>query len=300
MRVKRAATESTLQPHEAQGMSKEEILGYFYTPTVFTRAKKEWKAPFDPSRFRGLKLLHDLIDAKTGKARAEAGEKLTPRLARKLAEEGAQEVQVNKEDLVGHYLAVDVINEKTGEIFAEAGDELTEALLGQVEEAEIAELPLLSLEQAMDGTPIIRNTLLIDKNADPRGRGSVDIYRVMRPGEPPTLETAEALFQGLFFDSERYDLSAVGRVKMNARLGIQAEDTVRTLRKEDILSILKVLIELKDGRGEIDDIDQSRQSARALGRRTDGEPVSGRPPARRRARHPRAHELGRDRHRDAA
>ncbi|MEC9167678.1 MAG: DNA-directed RNA polymerase subunit beta, partial [Pseudomonadota bacterium] len=100
----------------------------------------------------------------------------------------------------------------------------------------------------------IRNTLALDKNAS-REDALVDIYRVMRPGEPPTLETAETLFNGLFFDSERYDLSAVGRVKMNARLNQETDDQLRTLRKEDILAILKVLVELKDGRGEIDDID---------------------------------------------
>ena len=102
--------------------------------------------------------------------------------------------------------------------------------------------------------PYIRNTLMTDKNAG-REEALIDIYRVMRPGEPPTLETAEALFKSLFFDPERYDLSAVGRVKMNSRLSLQTEDTVRVLRKEDILAILRVLVELKDGRGEIDDID---------------------------------------------
>ncbi len=116
-------------------MSKEEILAYFYSTTVFTRTKARWKAPFDPSRYRGHKLGHDLVDAKTGKVRAEAGDKLSPRAARKLAEEGLKEIQVGQEDLVGHYLAVDVINEKTGEIFAEAGDEVTEPLLGAIEEA---------------------------------------------------------------------------------------------------------------------------------------------------------------------
>ena len=112
---------------------------------------------------------------------------------------------------------------------------------------------MLSIDHVSVG-PYIRNTLLIDKNAT-REDALIDIYRVMRPGEPPTLETAEALFHSLFFDSERYDLSAVGRVKMNSRLGLETADTVRVLRKEDILAILKVLVELKDGRGEIDDID---------------------------------------------
>jgi len=253
LRTKRAAESKALQPHEAQGMSKEEILAHFYGTTVFARTKSEWKAQFDPSRYRGHKLAHDLVDAKTGTVRAEAGEKLSPRAARRLAEEGLKEILVGKEDLIGNYLAIDVINEQTGEIFAEAGDEVTEQLLNAIEEAAIGELPVLALDQ-VSGGPYIRNTLQIDKNAA-REDALIDIYRVMRPGEPPTLETAETLFHGLFFDAERYDLSAVGRVKMNARLGLETADTVRTLRKEDILAILKMLVELKDGRGEIDDID---------------------------------------------
>ena len=100
----------------------------------------------------------------------------------------------------------------------------------------------------------MRNTLFSDKNTN-RDEALIDIYRVMRPGEPPTLETAEALFHGLFFDAERYDLSSVGRVKMNARLGQEVEDSVRVLRKQDILEIMKILTDLKDGKGEIDDID---------------------------------------------
>jgi DNA-directed RNA polymerase subunit beta len=253
LRAQRLAESKTLLPTEAQGMSKEEILGYFYNTTVFTFGKKGWKAPFDPTRFRGVKLAHDLVDAKTGKVRAEVGAKMTPRLARKLAEDGLEEIIVARDELLGRYLAIDVVNEQTGEIYAEAGDEITETLLDQVEAGKIAELPVLSIDHVSIG-PYIRNTLLVDKNAT-REDALIDIYRVMRPGEPPTLETAEALFKSLFFDGERYDLSAVGRVKMNSRLSLQTEDTVRTLRKEDILAILKVLVELKDGRGEIDDID---------------------------------------------
>ena len=120
-------------------------------------------------------------------------------------------------------------------------------------DAGVTELPVLAIDHVSVG-PYIRNTLQLDKNAT-REDALIDIYRVMRPGEPPTLETAETLFRSLFFDGERYDLSAVGRVKMNSRLSLKTEDTFRTLRKEDILSILKVLVELKDGRGEIDDID---------------------------------------------
>src|SRR5260370_3486016 len=254
LRAQRLAEGKTLLPSEAQGMSKEEILGYFYNTTVFTFGKKGWKAPFDPTRLRGVKLAHALIDARTGKVRVEAGAKMTPRLARKLAEDGLEEILVARDELLGRYLAIDVVNEQTGEIYAEAGDEITETLLDQVEAGKIAELPVLSIDHVSIG-PYIRNTLLIDKNAT-REDALIDIYRVMRPGEPPTLETAEALFKSLFFDGERYDLSAVGRVKMNSRLSLQTADTVRTLRKLEVLELLSVLFEPYEGRGEIDHIDQ--------------------------------------------
>ena len=200
----------------------------------------------------------DLIDADTGEVRVQAGERMTPRLGRRLREAGLANVLAPHEELIGRYFAQDLINEETGEVYFEAGDEITEAALQLLEETGAAELPVLDIDLVSRGAdskgPYIRSTLAIDKNAT-REDALIDIYRVMRPGEPPTLETAETLFNSLFFDPERYDLSAVGRVKMNSRLGVDAEDTVRVLRKQDILAILNVLVDLKDGRGEIDDID---------------------------------------------
>ena len=178
---------------------------------------------------------------------------MTPRTARRLREAGLDRDPGPRRGTDRPLSRLDLINEETGEIYAEAGDEITAAALAQLVEAGIDELPVLDIDHVTVG-PYIRNTLAIDKNAT-REDALIDIYRVMRPGEPPTLETAEALFNSLFFDAERYDLSAVGRVKMNSRLALETDDTVRTLRKEDILAILKVLVELKDGRGEIDDID---------------------------------------------
>src|SRR5271168_4877050 len=244
------------------GMSADEILGFFYDTVVFSHSKKGWQTPFDPARMRGIKLVRDLVDAKTGKTAAEAGAKMTARLAKKLQENGLKHQLVTVEDLIGRYAAADLINEETGEIFVEAGDELTAAIIEQVEQAGIATLPTLAIDHVNVG-PYMRNTFAADRNRT-REDALIDIYRVMRPGEPPTLDTAEALFQGLFFDNERYDLSAVGRVKMNSRLSVLpperfdpagAGDQVRVLRKADILAILKVLTDLKDGRGEIDDID---------------------------------------------
>ncbi|WP_158046460.1 DNA-directed RNA polymerase subunit beta [Skermanella pratensis] len=242
-----------LQPYEAQGMSKEEILGTFYDSIVYERAANGWKTPFNADRMKGIKLVGDLIDAKTGAVMAEAGTKMTPRAIRKLVDQGLEEQLVATEELAGRYLAADLINEKTGEVFHEAGDELSLVDIEKLEKAGVSSIPVLAIDHINVGS-YIRNTMAADRNAS-REDALIDIYRVMRPGEPPTLESAEALFNGLFFDQERYDLSAVGRVKMNARLGFKTDDQVRVLRKEDILSILKVLVELKDGRGEIDDID---------------------------------------------
>ena len=242
-----------LQPYEAQGMSKEEILNTFYDSIVYERAANGWKTPFNADRMKGVKLVGDLIDAKTGSVMAEAGTKITPRLARKLIEQGLEEQLVATEELAGRYLAADLINEQTGEVYHEAGDELSLTDIEKLEKGGVTSIPVLAIDHINVGS-YIRNTMAADRNAS-REDALIDIYRVMRPGEPPTLESAEALFNGLFFDQERYDLSAVGRVKMNARLGFKTDDQVRVLRKEDILAILKVLVELKDGRGEIDDID---------------------------------------------
>ncbi|NQW52404.1 MAG: DNA-directed RNA polymerase subunit beta, partial [Rhodospirillales bacterium] len=248
------AKNQTLDPSEAQGLSPEEILSAFYGQVVYTREKDGWNTPFESESMRGVKLTHDLVNGKTGKSVADAGTKMTPRLLNKLKEAGLKDIRVSAEELIGRYAALDVINEKTGEIYVEAGQEITEAVLEMFDENEIDLLPTLAIDHVNVG-PYIRNTLAADKNSN-REEALLDIYRVMRPGEPPTLEQAETLFQGLLFDIDRYDLSPVGRVKMNMRLDFEnVPDTQRTLRREDILAVVKVLHGLKDGRGEIDDID---------------------------------------------
>ncbi|MGE3770155.1 MAG: DNA-directed RNA polymerase subunit beta [Bdellovibrionales bacterium] len=252
MRTKREKAGKTLMPYEAQGMSKEEILSTFYRTQMYKKDKKGWRTEYDADAFKGIKLAFDLVNASTGKVVAEAGSKITPRLAKKLAEDKLKEILVKDEELVGHYLATDIIDEKTGQVLFEAGDEITSKIMNQLSETQ-KELPLLAIDHISTGG-YIRNTLAADRNHS-REEALIDIYRVMRPGEPPTLESAEALFRGLFFDMERFDLSTVGRVKMNARLDQQTDDSLRVLRKADILSILKILHNLKDGRGEVDDID---------------------------------------------
>ncbi len=237
----------------ALGLDSEEILHTFYKTVTYKLTKNGWKTPFDAQRFKGIKPAVDLIDAKTGQVVVEAGKKITPRLARKIAEDGVKDLLVQDSELHGLYLADELVNEKTGEIYAEAGDEITEKLLAQLKDAGFAELNLLDIDHINNG-PYIRNTLKADK-VESYEQALVEIYRVMRPGEPPTRETAEALFNGLFFDQERYDLSAVGRVKMNMRLELDVPDSMRVLRKEDIIAVIKTLHELRDGKGEVDDID---------------------------------------------
>jgi DNA-directed RNA polymerase subunit beta len=252
LRQARETQGDAAEPVEIRGMDAEEILNTFYGQVVFTHSVKGWARPFDPEAFRGVKLLESLVDADTGEVVADAEAKLTARAVKRIAE-NTREVLVGRTDLLGRFVAEDLVNPETGEIYAEAGEELAEARLAALEAAGIERLPMLAIDQ--QNGPWIRNTLTVDKNSN-RDEALTDIYRVMRPGEPPTPETAEALFRGLFFDPDRYDLSAVGRVKMNMRLGFEnIPDSVRTLRKEDILHTVKILCELKDGRGQIDDID---------------------------------------------
>ncbi|MDB9807665.1 DNA-directed RNA polymerase subunit beta, partial [Amylibacter sp.] len=250
----------------ALGLDQEGVCSAYYDAVdyKFDKKKNSWVTKFFPQRVRGTKPTEDIIDAKTGKVIAEAGTKVTPRTVKKLLEEGkVTEILVPFDTIVGRYVSQDIINEETGAIYVEAGDELTlehdkdgavnGGTLQELLEAGIVKIPTLDIDNINVG-PYIRNTMSVDKNMG-RDTALMDIYRVMRPGEPPTVDAASALFDTLFFDSERYDLSAVGRVKMNMRLQLDAEDTQRTLRKEDIIGVVKALVELRDGKGDIDDID---------------------------------------------
>lgn len=248
----------------ALGMDGQEILSTFYNTVTFKRAKDGWRIPYSAERYKSMKLLADLVDADTGEVVAQAGKKLTARAAKMLAEKGLKEIKATEDDLYGSYLAEDIVNYDTGEIYLEAGDEIDEKTLKVLLDQNVEEINVLDIDHVNIGA-YIRNTLAADKNQS-RQDALFDIYRVMRPGEPPTLETAEAMFNSLFFDPERYDLSAVGRVKMNMRLDLDCPDTVRILRKEDILAVVKTLVELRDGRGEIDDIDNlGNRRVRAVG-----------------------------------
>ncbi|MDA8769945.1 DNA-directed RNA polymerase subunit beta [Planktomarina temperata] len=249
----------------ALGFDQEGIMDAYYETVDYTFKKGSgWVTKFFPERVRGTRPTYDLVDAKTGEMIAEAGKKVTPRAVKKLIDEGAvSDLLVPFDQVVGKFVSKDIINEETGAIYVEAGDELTweldkdgEVIGGSLKDlldAGITTIPVLDIDNVNVGA-YMRNTMAMDKNMS-RDTALMDIYRVMRPGEPPTVDAASALFDTLFFDSERYDLSAVGRVKMNMRLALDAEDTVRTLRREDIVACVKALVDLRDGRGDIDDID---------------------------------------------
>ncbi len=250
----------------ALGLDQESIMNAYYETVEykFDKKSKGWVTKFFPERVRGTRPAFDLVDAKTGEVIAEAGKKITPRAVKQLIDDGkVQNLLLPYEQIVGKFVANDIINEDNGAIYVEAGDELTLELdkdgtviggtLKELVDAGVTSIPVLDIDNINVG-PYMRNTMAADKNMN-RETALMDIYRVMRPGEPPTVDAASTMFDSLFFDSERYDLSAVGRVKMNMRLDLDAEDTQRTLRREDIVACIKALVELRDGKGDVDDID---------------------------------------------
>ena len=247
--------EKNVEPDRTQliGMTREDILKYFYRSQTYQLKAEKWVTEFFADNYKSQRLNFDLIDASKNKTLAKAGDKITQRKIKSLVEDGLKLIEVKEEEIIGKFISEDIINENTGEVYAEAGDEVTEDLIKLFKLNDLHNLNILSIDGSSVG-PWIRNTLALDKNAS-REEALVDIYRVMRPGEPPAHETAEILFNNLFFDEERYDLSAVGRVKMSARLNLEVDDSIRVLRKVDVLEIIKELISLKDGHGEIDDID---------------------------------------------
>ena len=239
---------------QALDYSGAKILDTFYNKVTYKLDKAGWVTGFSADRWKGARPEFELVDKKTGKAVFPAGKKITPVKAKKAEADGLQDILVPSTFLEGKYIGEDVVNAATGEIYAEAGDELTEETVAALRDAKIKSMQLLDTDGDNARGPWLRNTLKVDK-ATSRIDALSDIYRVMRPGEPPTLEAGEALFGQLFFDRERYDLSAVGRVKMNMRLSLDAPDTQRTLREEDIIAVMRTVLDLKDGKGEVDDID---------------------------------------------
>ena len=236
----------------AIGMSKSEILSTYYETEIYEHKKEGWVKEFDASEVVIQRLNADLVDADTKEVILAAGEKITPRLAKKFVENGLKRVLIQNDMLVGYYIGREVIDARSGEVLAALGDIVTEDILNGLIAAEVKSLGVLKVSAASDA--YIRNTLFADKNQD-QGSALIDIFRVLRPGEPSTVEAGRTLFESLFFDANRYDLSEVGRIKLNSRLDISVPAENICLTQDDIKAIVKVLIDLKDGKGSVDDID---------------------------------------------
>ncbi len=248
----------------ALGMTEEELLNYYYEKeTVFIKdggklLTKSYIAEF----LAGSKALHDIVSPKDADdVIVKKGKKINRAILRRMQELKIQEIPTSLEDIVGKPVAHDIVDPKTGEVVLECNQEVTEEVFQDIVSRGLKEIPLLYLDQPTVG-PFLRETLKIDKigKENSREKALIEIYKRLRPGDPPTLETAELLFDNLFYNADRYDLSRVGRLKLNIKLNYEGRGfdiplTEGTLRKEDILEVVRYLIQLKNGKGQVDDID---------------------------------------------
>ena len=240
---------------KALGYSSEEILGMFYESNSFKVSKgKEPTISLKlvPSRLRG-EVLTFLVKDKKGKLIIEEGRRITSRHIRLMETAKLKELKVNSDFLIGSSLAADIINEETGEVMFPCNAELTEELIAEFVEQGVTKFQTIYTND-LDCGPFISDTLRVD-NTTSKLEAMVEIYRMMRPGEPPTKDSAENLFSNLFFSPERYDLSAVGRMKFNRRLGRPETVGAPVLVAEDIVDVLKILVGIRNGFGSVDDID---------------------------------------------
>ncbi len=239
----------------AMGMSRQNILEQFYTydSYQFDATSKTWSTEFIPEKYkRPIKLLFDLIDKKNNKKILKKGEKLNFILAQKLKEKNLEKIIVSEDEIIGKYTNED-LKDSEGKLIINSGFNVTKEALEKIVSSKISKLKLANVDSILKG-PYIFETIKIDKNFDKQSALN-DIYKVLRPGEPPTPEVAEEVFKNLYFSNERYDLSDVGRVKLNARLDLKEDDNLRILTKKDIVSIIQFMLDLRDGKGEVDDID---------------------------------------------
>ncbi len=237
----------------ALGYTKKDILSEFYSKIKYERCGDKWKTKFHPAKLKGMKIYRDIIDAKTNEVIIASGTKVTPRMINKLSANQDTERFVEDVEIVGAYIAEDIFHPKTRDLLIIAGEEITESFLEDLRAVGIDEFPVLDIDYINIG-PYIRNTLVLDHN-DAKSDALSDIYRVLRPGEPATSEVAEALFMGTFFQGDRYNLASIGRMKINTKHNLSIPEDVTNLTKEDVIAIIKHLVKLKDGFGEIDDID---------------------------------------------
>lgn len=234
------------------GLTPEQILAHFFVFDNFTLQSEGAQLEFVPERLRGEVARFDIAD-KNGRVVVEKDKRINAKHIRDLDSAGTKLISVPEDYLLGRVLAKNIIDPDTGEVIANANDELTEALLENLREAGVKQIQTLYTND-LDQGPYMSQTLRVDETAD-QTAARIAIYRMMRPGEPPTEEAVEALFQRLFYSEESYDLSRVGRMKVNSRLGRPSGEGAMVLQDEDILETIKILVNLRNGKGEVDDID---------------------------------------------
>ncbi len=236
----------------ALGFNKSDIVKEFYEKEIYSYDEKEkkWKTKFNPENYKSKNFTEEIIDAKSKKTIIKKGEKVNFLKAKKLASDGLKEVYVSNEYLLGKYLIKDV---KIGEDEFKIGSEINETVIEKFVEAKIFFLEL-AYTNAINKGPYLLQTLFNDKN-NSKNDAINEIYKVLRPGEPPTIEIATQIFNNLFFSSDRYDLSDVGRVKLNSRLNLDCSDKITILRTDDVIAIVKKMLDLRDGKDDVDDID---------------------------------------------
>ena len=235
------------------GLTHEELFSNFYESTQLKKKDSGWEFAYTESNFLGSKLEFDLIDSASGKVYGKKGEKFNALISKNLKTDSVKKLFIENESLIGNFLFRDIYDKTNGIIYFESGDELTEETFKFFDEKKISSFEILKINSSNQGF-YVRDTFHADKNKN-RNDAITEIYKILRPGEPPTLEAADKLFRSLFFDRERYDLSLVGRLKLNTRLSLKAEPDKRVLENNDIIQIVKYLAGLKDGFGHIDDID---------------------------------------------
>ena len=236
----------------ALGYSKMDIINEFYEKEKLTYDSElqKWKTKFNPENYKTKNFSEEVIDAKTSKVVVKLGKKINFLDAQKLFNEGLKEIFVSNQSLYGKFLHNNIsIGEETFKI----GTEINETILQKIIECNIPTIET-SITNSINKGPYLLQTVLNDKN-ETKNEAITEIYKVLRPGEPPTIEIATQIFNNLFFSSDRYDLSDVGRVKMNSRLELSCSDKITILRNDDILAIIKKMLDLRDGKDEVDDID---------------------------------------------
>jgi DNA-directed RNA polymerase subunit beta len=237
---------------KAIGMSTEQILSNFFVFDNFTLRSEGAEMEFVAERLRGEVARFDIVD-KSGKSLIAKDKRINAKHVRDIEAAGIKHISVPEDYLLGRVLATNIVDGDTGEVIANANDELDEDLLARLRDASITNIQTLYTNDLDQGS-YISQTLRADDTVEQMA-AKIAIYRMMRPGEPPTEDSVEALFNGLFYNEDRYDLSAVGRMKFNRRVGRDELTGLMTLSNEDVLAVIKILVELRNGRGEVDDID---------------------------------------------